>query len=346
MNEFYMRLKNKKPTIKDIAQLCNVSISTVSYALNNSSKVRPEKRELIKSVVRQLNYVPHDLAKSLASGNSNTIGLNMPFHNPFFVEITEKIARLIHQNGYSVLISIWQDSADHEKDLNMLVQKSLSGIISGPIFGSYNNILFDVYNKYSIPTVAIGHWNDLNIPQVDIDYQKAIFLSTEHLIKLGHKKIGYLCLHKNAKRWLAGFKDALLKYSWKYYPEWLIEGLGNRQMGYEKMKAILESGKKDLPSAFVCHNDLCAAGAIKALSEKGLKVPDDISITGVNNIEAGMYSIPTLTTLDMKIDLLVNETFNQLKKQIDSQVKLKESEIERVLIEPELIIRGSTTSFK
>ncbi len=341
-----MKRFEKKATIKDIARMGGVSISTVSCALNNSPKVRPEKRDLIQSIARQLNYVPHDLARGLVTGNYRTIGLNIGIgDNPYLVNISDKIIHIARENGYGVLTSIWQDDESRKKDLNMFIQKSLNGIISGPIFGGYDSTLENIYNNHSIPMVMIGNSEYMNIPQIGVDFRKAIFLVTEHLIKLGHKEIGYLCMPPPAADWLGGFKDSLLEYSVKYFPEWCIEGLGTLKEGYDKMKLLLKSASP-LPSAFVCHNDLCACGALRALSEAGLKVPLDMSLTGVDNIEAGMYCTPSLTTVNLKEEDFAIQVFNQLKKQIEFTADHKMMNLPNILIEPELIVRESTAPCK
>jgi LacI family transcriptional regulator len=308
----------RKSTIKDIAKLCGVSVSTVSYALNGNPKISDERRDQIKEAARKLNYVPHDSALRLVNGTSNIIGLNISqMNNPYLVSVSEKIVHIAREKGYSILLSIWDDAESRKKDLDTLVGKNVAGIISGPLFCGHDPLLSDVYNVRGIPTVVLGRANGLGIPQVGVDYRKGAFLATEHLIKSGHETIGYMCLPDDDDARRDGFKDALLKYTVRYCPEWSVSGFGTLADGYAKMRTLLESGKA-LPTAFVCHNDLCATGVLRAMAEKGLRTPKDISLVGFDNIEAGKYLTPSLTTLDPKEDEHAVRVFEMLEAQIKS----------------------------
>ena len=332
----------KKATIKDIAKLCEVSVSTVSFALNDSPKISDKRRVQIKEVARKLNYVPHESALGLVNGTSNIIGLNIGgMDNPYLERISEKIVHIAREKGYSILLSVWDDAKSRKKDIDTLVGKNVAGIISGPLFCGHDPLLSDVYNVRGIPTVVLGRANGLGIPQVGVDYRKGAFLATEHLIKSGHAKIGYLCLPDADDDRRDGFKDALLEYAMKYYPEWRVSGLGTLADGYAKMKTLLESGKA-LPTAFVCHNDLCASGALKAMAEKGLHSPKNMSFVGCDNIEAGKYLTPSLTTLDLKEDEHAVCVFEML----EAQIKSIEIENRNVLIAPELVVRDSCAAPK
>ena len=327
----------KKATIKDIAKLCEVSVSTVSFALNNNPKISDKRRTQIKEVAQKLNYVPHASALGLVNGKSNIIGLNVSqLDNPYMERVSEKIVHIARKKGYSVLLSIWDDEESRKKDLDTLVGKNVAGIISGMLFCGYDPLLSDIYNVRGIPTVVLGRADGLGIPQVGVDYRKGAFLVTEHLIKSGHEKIGYLCLPDSDAARRDGFKDAFLEYAMRYCPEWSVPGSGTLADGYAKMKALLESGKA-LPTAFVCHNDLCAAGALKAMAEKGLQSPKDMSFVGCDNIEAGKYLTPGLTTLDLKEDEHAVRVFEMLEAQIKS-IKIEDR---NVLIAPELVVRDS-----
>ena len=326
-----------RSTIKDIAKLCGVSISTVSYALNNNPKISDERRDRIKEVAQKLNYVPHASALGLVNGTSNIIGLNIGgMDNPYLEKIAEKIVHIAREKGYSILLSIWDDAESRKKDLDTLVGKNVAGIISGPLFRGSDPLLSYMYNVRGIPTVVLGQADGLGIPQVGVDYRKGAFLATEQLIKSGHDKIGYLCLPDADAARRDGFKDAFLEYAVRYCPEWSVAGLGTLEDGYGKMKALLESGKA-LPTAFVCHNDLCASGALRAMAEKGLHSPKDMSFVGCDNIEAGKYLTPALTTLDLKEDEHAVRIFEML----EAQIKSINIEDRNVRIAPELVVRES-----
>ena len=134
-----------RSTIKDIAKLCGVSISTVSYALNNNPKISDERRDRIKEVAQKLNYVPHASALGLVNGKSNIIGLNVSqLDNPYMERVSEKIVHIARKKGYSVLLSIWDDEESRKKDLDTLVGKNVAGIISGMLFCGYDPLLSDI----------------------------------------------------------------------------------------------------------------------------------------------------------------------------------------------------------
>ncbi|MCD6218763.1 LacI family DNA-binding transcriptional regulator [Candidatus Calescamantes bacterium] len=342
-NNLVKRFKN--PSLKEIARFCGVSISTVSYALNNNPKISEKTRKLILETAEKLNYIPHYVARGLVKGKTESIGLSIgDIINPCYIHIAERMVYWAKEKGYSVFLSfnaLSPEPAEREKDLRIFLSRKVDGIIVGPIYKEHNLELLWQLKNSRIPFVAFGDVPFEDVNKVLINTRKASYLAIRHLIEEGHKKIGYLCLPPHDVERLTGYKDALLEFSLPFKEEWVIKGWGRIKEGYEKMKKVVEN-LPELPTAFVCHNDLSALGAIRALKERGFSIPEDIALVGYDNIEDGIYSTPSLTTIDIKGEELARSVVELLFESIENPSQPARS----ILIEPHLIIRESSLSNK
>ena len=286
----------QKLTIKDIAKLCGVSPSLVSRTLNNKSGVSKTKREKVLSAAARLDYSPNLFAKGLVTQKSHILGVMIPqrsefaMSNPFFPQIIQGIGKIATADGYHLLISF----LDGKNSREPLYKTNLaSGII---VLG---NLLEDpdIYEleRRALPAVLIpGLLRQSRLPSVDIDNVAAGFIATEHLLSLGHRRIAFLNGIKNSKysvQRLQGYQKAFQQHRLFFDERWIVETNFSEMAGYKRAMEIFSS--KEDPTAVICAADIIAIGALSAMKEKNLRVPDQVSVVSFGDIPlAGMLETP------------------------------------------------------
>lgn len=289
----------KRITIKDVANFCGVSPSLVSRTLNNKGGVNKAKREKILDAAARLDYSPDLYAKGLVAQKSHIIGILIPqrleyaFANPFFPQVIRGIGNIATEHGYHLLISFQVSQENREP----LYRTNLaSGII---ILG---NLLDDpdIYEleRRKIPTVLIpGLLRDSPLPSVDTDNVNAGYQATEHLLRLGHRRIALLNGIRNSKysvQRLLGYQRAFQEYRLFSDESLIVETEFSEMGGFQRMSELLE--RPALPTGVICASDVMAIGALSAIKQKKLCVPDQISIVSFGDIPlAGMLETPLTT---------------------------------------------------
>lgn len=334
--------------IKDVAVLAGVSITTVSHVINQTRYVSDELVERVNAAIKELNYCPNTLARSLRSGKSKTIGLVIPdISNQFFAEISRKIEDKGFEYGYSVIFCNTDDDPNKEISyIDVLIAKQVDGIIFISA-GKETDTLKKTVNL-SVPIVIADR--DIKEIQADIvlvDNFQGGYEATHFLIALGHKRIGCISgpssVTPSAQR-LQGFEQAMRESGLNVNPSLIINGDFRYQSGEVAMRKLLENEQP--PSAvFVC-NDMMALGAIQAIIKMGLKVPNDVSVIGFDDIPLSSAIFPALTTMSQPIhemaslvvDLLI-EKIDFHKRQIRPQKE--KPEYKRILMKAILIKRNS-----
>lgn len=327
-------------TIKDIAKRVGMDISTVSRALNDSSRVKPETRALINAVAKELNYSPDDLAQGLAGKNTNTIGVVVPeVRNIFYSEVIDAIEDRLISAGFSIILG--QSKFNPQKEsfyVDLFQRKRVSGIIivshvkpvkalSSKITGKVPVVLIDSYEKNE------------EYCSINIDNSYGVRVAIEYLIKSGHRKIGFIGDNVTTQERLNGYKAAFMNNNIDLDTKLIIVDENRfEEGGYKKMKALL-SRKCNLTALF-CVNDSIAIGAIKAICNAGLKVPDDISVIGFDDIPIASYLDIPLTTIKQPKgemgDMAASIIMNMVRKKGGAFVQ-------NIVLKPELIIRSTTT---
>jgi LacI family transcriptional regulator len=284
-------------TIYDVAKKAGVGIGTVSRALNDSPHILPETKAKILRVVKELNYTPHVLARGLASKRTNTITIIIPtLPSHYYYGIISGIQDESLKNNYDLILHC----ADNPKLLKHYFDKTLKErkvdcviILSHQVSNQYA----EKYLHAKIPVILVDSFH----PQLDSIYtenQSGAFTAVEHLIKNGHKKIGFITgLLKSvpAKQRLQGYKKALRKYGIGYDKRIIIEcdfvpkndGF-NEEAGYMGMKKMLDLNVDSLSAVFVA-SDIQAIGVLNALQESKIRVPEEISVVGFDDIEISKY---------------------------------------------------------
>lgn len=330
-----------KVTIKDIAKEADVSITTVSRVLNNKPDVSIDTRKKIEQVIEKLGYNPNTIARGLVTKKTYTIGLIIPdISNPFFPEVAHGIESKAKELGYSVIFYNTNNDKKAEKHaIELLKGKRVDGIILS--LSLENNKELHKLAAENFPVVELDRKvPDSSFPTVTINNEDSAFQATEHLIKLGHIRLAHITGDLGTQTGLdrlSGFQKALSKYGLKIEDRWLQEGNYSFESGYTGMKNLFKL--EEVPTAVFAANDLMAIGAYQAVFERGLNIPDDISIIGLDDIEMSSIVRPGLTTMRFPKHKLGQKAAEILIKEIEDQDMNKQNDI---ILRTRLILRGST----
>jgi LacI family transcriptional regulator len=287
-------------TRNDVARRANVSPATVSYVVNDGPRpVSPKTRQRVLDAIRELGYQPSAIARHLRMQRSFTIGLIIPdTGNPYFAEVLRGIESAALENGYKVIL--FHSSYDPQKELqhvDLLRTERVDGVIWIPATQHFEAL--DRLNRYEIPTVVFDRSQSQGaIAAVSADNYRGGYLATQHLIQLGHRRIGCIARpvelsHSQGR--LEGYKAALRDYGLPFDPALVALGGFRLENGKQAFKALLSLSNP--PTAVFAYNDIMAIGALRGAYENGLRVPGDFSIIGFDDIAEAAYTCPALTTI-------------------------------------------------
>jgi DNA-binding LacI/PurR family transcriptional regulator len=329
----------KSPTLNDVAKKAGVSHQTVSRVVNGNKNVSEKTKKKVLKFLEDTGYVRNQAARSLATGKTSKIGLlglQTRLYGP--TTIFHDVQLAARKAGYGLVIELTADIDDTSVSdgIRHLLKDGVDGIvvITPQANGSTNLQQL----KLKIPIVVHEGKRTDYISIVTSKQFEGALLATEHLISLGHKNIGHLggpLTFYEATERHRGWKAALSRNGLPV-ARYLV-GDWSAQSGYQLAFTLLEDST--MTAIFVA-NDAMALGAMRAISELGLKVPDDVSLVGYDNAPETPFLVPGLTTVDQRFDLLASKSVNQLIKFLDS--KSPKSTITHIL--PELVIRGSSSA--
>lgn len=333
-------------TIKDVAERVGVNPSTVSRVLNGDStlSIREETKNRILEAIKEMGYTPNPIARSLRKKTSDAIGLLIPdITNPFFPEVIKGAETAASEKGLSLILCNTDENSDRERNLvRFLIDRRVDGML---LFSSrLEDETVSEVEKSGIPYVLVNRGSRSNSgAHVVVDNALGARLAMQHLISLGHCKIahisGFLYTETGLER-LEGYRKSLNAAGLPFDSEYMVEAGFTVQQGYIAMQKLLSL--KNPPTAVFAANDLMAMGAMTAITEKGFRVPEDISLVGFDDIWVAERITPALTTV--KIPL--NEMGSLAMQIISDKIEQKEIQDERIILNPELIIRSSTTAVK
>jgi len=349
-------------TIKDIAREAGVSTATVSYVINNTKPVKSEKRQRVLDVISKTNYQPNRVAKSLRTKKTNIIGVLAEDILDFpTVGIINGISEYIEKTEYNILLNDLRlldslfnqyDQIIHQKEK---INKALSFLVYGAkvdaviYVGMFNRDITDIIPNINKPIiVAYSTSSDKHICSVNHDNEDAAAELTRHLIDNGHERIAIIAgLADTAPSQMRlkgidkAFKDANLILS----SAMIRNGDWERDSGYTCMKNLLESTNEDeRPTAVLAMNDLMAIGAMDAIREAKLKVPDDISVVGFDNREVSSFVFPKLTTVEFDLDSIGYSAAEIATQKLGGMGKYADSQ--NVIIPSKLIKRETVLKLK
>lgn len=328
-------------TIKDVAKLAGVSTTTVSHVINKTRFVAEDTTKAVWEAINQLHYSPSAVARSLKVNTTKSIGMIITTSEaPYFAEIVQAVEEYCYNLGYSLFLCNTQNNPEKiQNHFDMLTKKRVDGILV--MCSEYPEKSLALFNTTNVPMVVMDWGFNENKSDRIIDHSlEGGYIATQHLIDNGHKDIaiitGYL-YKTTAKARYDGFVKAMNEAGLPIRPEWVYENDFQPEGGYECMNYILRQEK--LPTAVVCGCDVMALGAISAITERGLRVPQDISVIGYDNIHSSRFFAPPLTTIhqskirigEMALDLLFE------------RIRHNEQSHEPKILEfyPELIVRKS-----
>lgn len=331
-------------TISHIAAAAGVSQTTVSRVLNNSSYVKEETKEKVLKVIKELNYTPSAIARSLSTNKTNTIGVIVPdINNPFFGEIIKGISEVADEHNLNVILCDADENISKElKALKFLKEQRMQGIIITPtsvedkLIKEYLSIL----GTMNIPIILLeGHVKYPKFSGVFINNINGAYMATEALIKEGHKKIAIITGRINsqgAKDRLEGYKKALCDHNIALDEKYIFYGDYKLESGYICTKEILKI--KNRPSAIFVNNNMMTLGCIKALKEEEISIPKDMALIGFDNLEIlnilGMnisyVSSPTIEIGKQSMKMLISDLNNNDKRKTKN-----------LTLMPELVLKGS-----
>lgn len=330
-------------TIKDVAKMAGVSTTTVSHVINKTRFVAKETEQQVLQAIKNLNYSPSAVARSLKVNTTKSIGMIVTTcETPYFAEIIHSVEELCYRQGYSLFLCNTQNDPEKIKNhLDMLAKKRVDGLLV--MCAEYTQNSLDLLAAFKDLPMVVMDWGPFN-ENTDLIQDNSFsggYIATKYLIDNGHKDIAIISgelTKTTAITRYQGFEKAMQEANLAINPNWIMEGFFEPEDGYECMNKILVQDK--LPTAVFCCNDIMALGAISAIGEKGLKVPDDISIIGYDNIHASRFFSPPLTTIHQSKSRLALQAINLLFKRISE----KSGEHEIIELYPELVIRKSVKS--
>ncbi len=327
-------------TIKDIAAKARVSVVTVSRAMNNKPDISAATKERILKIARQLRYTPNSLAKSMVTRKTHAVGLVMPnSKDPFYAEVIHGICQKLSEQGYSTVLCTSEDDADKELSvLHLLRERRVDGILLYPVQRDQRYI--QELKSSAVPYVLLNrHTNALKCDYVMNDNVAGALEAVNHLIEKGHKKITYVCARpdaSSAQERILGCKRAIQQ-----------NGLPPSALMVEYCDETIESCHR-LVKELVAHNNLhalfvwddrLAIGALKAIQEEGLRIPQDIALVGYDGIEISAHLFPPLTTV-LQPSLQIGQTAAQiLLERLGSKER---GNPKHVVLKPQLVVRETT----
>jgi LacI family transcriptional regulator len=337
-------MMKKKVTIKDIARMANVSHTTVSRALNDKSRIRSETKEKILSIIKELNYQPNFIARSLVMKRTKTFGLVITtIANPFYNELAQGIEETVRRLGYSIILCCTNSDLSSEKHyIDILRSKGVDGIIFSSAHMYDPNIVTLAEEGFPIVLVNRRTYHPIVKEKVDyvgVDNILGGFLAVEHLIRLGHHRIGIIGGSSESSvglERLEGGKKALEAYGLAKGSECFLEGNFLKESGYRGGKQFLKMTEH--PTAIFAANDYMALGAYQAIVEEGIKIPEEIALVGFNNIEFTAMKGVELTTIGQKKYEMGSLAVKTLVEKIEGG-ESEPSSTKEIFLKPELIIR-------
>ena len=296
------------PTLEEVAQSAGVSRSTVSRVINDQPNVHPETRERVWQAIRESGYQPHAVARSLVTQRTQIIGMVISetvttlFSDPFFPLFLRGATEACNSHRYQMMLSLFTTHADQQGMYERVVR---NGYLDGVIVASAatDDRLIPKLLRDRVPFVSVGRYAGGSVHYVDVDNIGGARMAVEHLMRLGHRRIGTITgrldmIHGQDR--LAGYKDALQAHGVPIEGDLIAEGDYTERGGMTAMRQLLDAS----PTAVFIASDTMAIGALRVLREVGLRVPQDVALVGFDDIPISGAVLPPLTTIRQPIQQL------------------------------------------
>jgi len=335
------------PTLEEVAKLAGVSRSTVSRVVNDHPNVRPEVRERVWQVIRQIDYQPHAAARSLVTNRTHVIGMVIPeavttlFTDPFFPLLLRGATEACNSHQYQLMLSLFTAHADRQEIYQRILR---NGYLDGTIVASasLDDPLIPNLLRDQIPFVSVGRRPNEPVHYVDADNVSGARMAVEHLIRLGHRRIatitGRLDMIHGQDR-LSGYRQAMEARGIPVEEELIVEGDYTEASGTVAMQRLLPVS----PTAVFVASDMMAVGALKALRQAGWQVPQDIALVSFDDIPIASAIEPALTTVRQPIERMGSMAVEVLLSVLEDSSE-EEAPAQRIVLPTELVIRASCGS--
>ena len=345
LSKYIKKLTNKKKTtIKDIANVLNISAAAVSKALHNDSRISDKTKKAVKQVAKNLNYQPNHLASALRKGKSNLVGVIVPRTNSnFFSSVIQNIEEVLNKEGYNIIITQSNESFKKEcRNINTLLFTQVDGIIASMANETIDLEYYEKIKTKGIPLILFDRGeNDLNVDYIGINDYDSSHVIVEHLVKQGRKRIAHIGGYKHTRIFnnrIRGYIDALKKHNLPLDHELLIESSLTIEDGRKKMSQLLKL--KERPDAVYVASDYAALGALQLLKEQNIKVPEDIALVGFGDEPFTAMVTPSISSINQhsaEIGKQAALTFLSYTKK-----KTIEQTLNKIILDAELVIRESS----
>jgi DNA-binding LacI/PurR family transcriptional regulator len=310
-------------TLKQVAEVSGVSVRTVSNVVNGFHYVAPQTRRRVQSAIDALGYRPNAAARSLRTGRTGLLALVVPeLTQPYFAELARAVVRHATAAGYTVVLD--QTDADRDRELDLLADQPRRTMFDGLILNPLTLTSADIPAQPARPIVLLGERAiATSADHVHIDNVAAARAATQHLIDLGRRHVAVIGTQdipsgQSARLRLQGAMLALAEAGLPAHPALLHPANSyTRDAGYRAMLEVLATGRP--VDAVFCFNDSMAIGALRALRERGVNVPDDVAVVGFDDIEEGRFSAPPLTTIRPDKDAIARIAVERLVARIGGQ---------------------------
>lgn len=327
-------------TLADIARALGVSKMTVSRAINNHPEISPDTRARILDAAQRMNYRPNQFARALTTNRSYLLGVVVPdLMHSYFAEICRGVETIAKPLGYQNLIcSTDEDAANEESEVEALLPRTDGLIVASSVSPVETKFYKRLIRERAKLVLIDRQLEGIKCPAVTTDDVKVGVLATEHLLNLGHRRVGHLkgTVASTAALRFHGYQKALSKHRVPFEPALVRECGFTEADGYRALSSWLDDG--NVPSAIFAANDPAAIGAMSAIAERGLRIPEDIAIVGGGNIHYGdMLRVP-LTTVAWSTSEMGQAAARLLIDLVEGKRGIKE---QHVMVEPELVVRAS-----
>ncbi|MBE1442328.1 MULTISPECIES: LacI family DNA-binding transcriptional regulator [unclassified Paenibacillus] len=329
-----------KPTIYDVAEAAGVSIATVSKVINGTGRISDKTRKHVTNVMEELKYQPSMVASALTGKSTFTVGLTLPdLANPFFAEIARAVEDRGHEYGFNVFICSTDNDPDREiKYFSLLTQKRVDGVIVAT--RTQKDLFLKKLIQQNVPIALItGEMPTLAVDTVMVDDFLGGYQAGTHLVEQGHRRIAILAEDVNTmsnRERIRGCKQAMTSAGLEVDERLVASGDFTVSGGKEAMLRLLDM--EEPPTAVFACNDLLAIGAIQGARERGLQLPQQLSVVGFDNTILATIIDPPLTTVAQPIQEIGRQAMDLLVQEIKGEKSMKQ----RVVLMPELVVRGST----
>lgn len=334
----------KKTTIKDIANVLNISAAAVSKALHDDSRISKKTKKAVKQVAKNLNYQPNHLASALRKGKSNLVGVIVPRTNSnFFSSVIQNIEEVLNKEGYNIIITQSNESFKKEcNNIDTLLFTQVDGIIASMANETIDLEFFEKAKANGIPLILFDRGeNDLNVDYIGINDYESSHVIVEHLVNQGRKRIAHIGGYRHTRIFnnrIRGYLDALKKHKLPLDNELLIESSLTIEDGRHKMMELLELKKR--PDAVYIASDYAALGALQLLNELQIKVPEDIALVGFGNEPFTSMVTPTITSIDQHSEEIGKQAALTFLNYKDKK-SIKQS-LNKIILDAELVVRESS----